>query len=38
MPDFITLPDLVRGYATSKPQHTAIIDDRRQVSYAELDA
>lgn len=38
MPDFITLPELVRGTAQSKPQHTAVIDDRRQVSYAELDA
>ncbi len=38
MPDFITLPELVRGTARSKPQHTAVIDDRRQVSYAELDA
>jgi acyl-CoA synthetase (AMP-forming)/AMP-acid ligase II len=38
MPDFITLPDLVRRYARSKPQHTAVIDGDCRVSYAELDA
>lgn len=38
MPDFITLPDLVRGYAQSKPQHPAVIDGTCSVTYAELDA
>ncbi len=38
MPDFITLPDLVRGYAQRKPGHPAVIDGERQVTYAELDA
>ena len=38
MPDFISLPELVRGTARRKPQHVAVIDAVRQVSYAEFDA
>jgi long-chain acyl-CoA synthetase len=37
MPDFITLPALVHGYAQSRPDHTAVIDGERRVSYRELD-
>lgn len=38
MPDFITLPALIHGYARSKPNHIAIIDGDRRTSYAAFDA
>jgi long-chain acyl-CoA synthetase len=38
MPDFITLDALVRNTAVAGPSHTAIVDDRQSLSYAEFDA
>ena len=38
MSDFIALDALVRDTAAARPAHTAIIDDRRTLSYAEFDA
>lgn len=38
MPDFITLPALVRGTAQARPDRIAVIDGERQLRYAEFDA
>jgi long-chain acyl-CoA synthetase len=37
MPDFITLDALVRQSAAKAPSRTAVIDDRRTLTYGELD-
>ena len=35
--EFATLPDLIRAHGVDRPSKTAIADDDRQISYAELD-
>jgi acyl-CoA synthetase (AMP-forming)/AMP-acid ligase II len=37
MPDFITLDALVRNTAADAPMRTAILDDRRSLTYVEFD-
>ena len=36
--DFGTLPDVVRGQATERAAHPALVQTGRQLTYAELDA
>src|SRR6476659_7764703 len=36
--DFGTLPSLIHAHATERPDHPALVQDGRSVSYAELDA
>ena len=36
--DFATMPDLIRAHATSRPDHPAVVDGDRTVTFAELDA
>ena len=38
MPDFITLPALIHDYARTMPDHIAVIEGARRVSYRDLDA
>ena len=35
---FATMPDLIRAHAASRPDHLAVIDGDRMVTFAELDA
>lgn len=35
---FATMPDLIRAHAASRPDHPAVIDGDRMVTFAELDA
>ena len=35
---FATMPDLIRAHATSRPDHPAVVDGDRTVTFAELDA
>ncbi len=35
---FATMPDLIRAHAKERPDHLAIIDGARAVTFAELDA
>ena len=35
---FATMPDLIRAHAASRPDHPAVIDGDRTVTFAELDA
>jgi long-chain acyl-CoA synthetase len=35
--DFATMPDLIRAHATERPNHIAIIDRDRQITFAEFD-
>ncbi|MBI1359548.1 MAG: AMP-binding protein [Alphaproteobacteria bacterium] len=34
---FATMPELIRAYANERPQHTAIVDGERTLTYAQLD-
>ena len=36
--DFATMPDLIRSHAVYRPNHVAVIDGERSVTFAELDA
>jgi len=36
-PAFGTLPDRVAAHAQTRPEHVALIDDRRSIAYADLD-
>jgi len=36
--DFSTMPDLIRAHATERPDHRAVIDGDRVVTFAEFDA
>lgn len=36
--EFGTIPDLVRHHAQTQPDHAALIQDARHISYAQLDA
>ena len=36
--DFATMPDLIRSHAAYRPNHVAVIDGERSVTFAELDA
>jgi len=36
--DFATMPDLIRSHAAHRPNHIAVIDGERSVTFAELDA
>jgi long-chain acyl-CoA synthetase len=36
--DFGTLSALIHAHATERPDHPALVQDERSVSYAELDA
>ncbi|HYD87811.1 MAG TPA: class I adenylate-forming enzyme family protein [Vitreimonas sp.] len=38
METFLPLPDMIRALAARQPEHAALIQDERRVSYAELDA
>ena len=35
---FATMPDMVRAHASSRPDHSAMIEGERSVTFAELDA
>ena len=37
-PAFRAVADLIREHARRDPAHPALIDDRQQLSYGELDA
>src|SRR3954467_10615114 len=36
--DFGTIPELIHLHAQQQPDHPALVQDNRSVSYAELDA
>jgi long-chain acyl-CoA synthetase len=36
--DFSTMPDMIRAHAKDRPDHRAVIDGDRVVTFAELDA
>jgi len=36
--DFHTVPELVRYHAEHQPEHAALVQDERRLTYAELDA
>ena len=35
---FSTMPDLIRAHAKERPDHVAIVDGDRRVTFAEFDA
>jgi long-chain acyl-CoA synthetase len=35
---FATMPDMIRAHAASRPDHAAVIDGERSVTFADLDA